>query len=92
MAKRRAEVLVLPLRDLRVVGVMKTGGDRNWTAQIVLSSEHAGLRPYFKQLEAELMHVLARLDDPKDVRNYLRDMRNESRVWAEYFTSPASKK
>lgn len=60
---------------------MKTGGDRNWTAQIVLSSEHAGLRPHFKSLEAELMHVLARLDDPHDVREYLVWIKKSSKAW-----------
>lgn len=62
---------------------MKTGGDRNWTAQIVLSSEHAGLRPYFKALEAEMMHVLARVDEPRWVKDYLIELRLQSRVWLE---------
>lgn len=61
---------------------MKTGGDRNWTAQIVVSSEHAGLRPYFKSLEAELMHVLARIDDPHDVRDYLLWMKQSCKAWS----------
>lgn len=60
---------------------MKTGGDRNWTAQIVLSSEHAGLRPFFKGLETEMMHVLARVDDPKWVKDYLIELRLQSKAW-----------
>lgn len=66
---------------------MKTGGDRNWTAQIVISSDHAGLRPHFKRLEAEVMHVLARVDDPRDVRDYLDMMIMRSKVWGESYDS-----
>lgn len=55
--------------------------ERNWTAQIVLSSEHAGLRGYFKALEAELIHVLARVDDPVEVGNYLKWLQAKSRQW-----------
>lgn len=55
--------------------------ERNWTANIVVSSEHAGLRPYFKQLEAELLHALARIDDPRMVMKYLDSLVTTSRVW-----------
>ena len=58
---------------------MATTGERNWTAQVVVSCEHAGLRPYFKQLEDELRHVLARIDDPRDVKRYLSDLREHSK-------------
>lgn len=60
---------------------METGGDRNWTAQIVIASSHGGLRPYFKQLEAELLHALARIDDPRMVMKYLDSLVTTSRVW-----------
>ena len=65
----------------RVIGVMATSELRSWTAQIVISSEHAGLRPYFKELEAEIRHVLARVDAPRDVLAYLRWLRVESGRW-----------
>lgn len=58
----------------RIIGVMENRAERNWTAQIVISSDHAGLRPYFKLLEAKLLRVLARIDDPRDVKRFLIDM------------------
>lgn len=60
---------------------MSTTGERNWTAHLVISSEHAGLRPYFKALEDELYRVTARLDEPRRVRDYLHFMRSASRAW-----------
>jgi hypothetical protein len=39
------------------------------------------LRPYFKQLEAELLHALARIDDPRMVMKYLDSLVTTSRVW-----------
>ena len=60
---------------------MKTGGDRTWTAHVVIASEHAGLRPHFADLENEMLRVLARLDDPRDVREYLRALKWASLMW-----------
>lgn len=60
---------------------MATPRERDWTAQIVISSEHQGLRPYFKQLEGELLHALARIDDPRMVMKYLDSLVTTSRVW-----------
>jgi len=60
---------------------MATPRERDWTAQIVISSEHAGLRPYFKQLEGELLHALARIDDPRMVMKYLDSLVTTSRIW-----------
>jgi hypothetical protein len=60
---------------------MSTPSERNWTAHLVISSEHAGLQPYFKRLEAELYHALARLDEPRRVCDYLHFMRSASRAW-----------
>lgn len=57
---------------------MATPTERNWTAHLVLSSEHAGLRPYFKALEAEMYRVLARCDDPHDVLRYLETLKRSS--------------
>jgi len=51
---------------------MATEVERNWTANIVIASAHAGLKPHFAALEAEILRVLARVDDPKMVRGYLR--------------------
>lgn len=76
-------VVRLALRTLRLVGVMDNLTERNWTAHVVISSDHAGLRPYFKLLEAEMLRVLARVDDPRDVKRYLVDMVQHSKRYAE---------
>lgn len=60
---------------------MATPTERNWTAHLVISTEHAGLRPHFKALEAELYRVLARCDDPRDVMYYLKELRMASGGW-----------
>jgi len=62
---------------------MATEVERSWTAQIVLASEHAGLAPMFKTLEHEMLRVLARVDDPKQVREYLTAMKHRSEEWIE---------
>jgi hypothetical protein len=58
---------------------MSTRTERGWTAHLVISSEHAGLKPAFKALEDELYHALARIDDPRAVKNYLRELRTRSK-------------
>lgn len=67
---------------------MATETERNWTAHLVISSEHAGLKPYFKQLENEMYRVLARVDDPRDVAEYVKWLTRESesfmRKWEFY--------
>jgi len=60
---------------------MNTPTERNWTAHIVISSEHAGLRPHFQRLEAEMLRVLARTDDPRAACEYARAMRFASIEW-----------
>ena len=71
---------VSPARD-RITSEMATQAERNWTAHLVISSEHAGLKPYCRALEDEAYRVLARLDEPKRVKDYLRFMRSASRGW-----------
>lgn len=45
-----------------------------FTASIVISSEHAGLRPHFKGLEAEIYHALALCPSAREAKHYLRTM------------------
>lgn len=71
----------LRVQPFGIIGVMATRVERNWTANIVVSSEHAGLRPYFKDFEAEVYRVLARVDDPRDVREYIAALRRTSEAW-----------
>lgn len=59
--------------------------ERNWTAHLVLSSEHFGLRPYFKALEDEMYRVLARVDEPHGVREYLAQLGCSSRDWLQRY-------
>jgi len=90
-AKRRSVRTADKSQD-RITGVMSTPTERNWTAHVVLSCEHAGLRPYFKELEAELYHVLARVDDPRMVKDYLQVLRERSKAWASAFIDHPWKK
>lgn len=76
----------------RIIGVMATQWHRNWTAQIVIASEHAGLAPLFKALEVEMYRVLARVDDPSDVRGYLKAMVKESGVWFDSYEARSSRR
>lgn len=62
---------------------MSTARERNWTAHLVLASEHGGLAPLFKALEHEMYRVLARVDDPRDVREYLKALKHRSEEWIE---------
>jgi hypothetical protein len=55
---------------------------------LVVSCEHAGLKPTFKALEAELYRVLARIDNPRMVKNYLKWLVNQSRGWLSEFEDP----
>lgn len=60
---------------------MATASERNWTAHIVTSSEHAELKPYFKAFEAEMYRVLARCDNPRDVMFYVQALLKASGEW-----------
>ena len=71
---------------------MSTPTERNWTAHLVISSEHAGLGPYFKELEFTMYKVLARVDDPRHVRYYLERMRDASRQWLYEYEAAFGKK
>jgi len=56
---------------------------RRWTANIVCSSSHEGLKPYFKGLEDEIRRVMARVDDPRQIRDYIAHLRLASIQWRE---------
>lgn len=71
---------------------MATKWQRNWTAQIVIASEHAGLRPIFKRLENELYHALAHMDEPTQVREYIMALRVASMEWREANSFQLSRK
>jgi hypothetical protein len=71
---------------------MGTDHEYSYTAHIVIASEHAGLSPVFKAFENEMYRVLARVDDPREVRNYLQALIYESRrLLAEYIESQPKK-
>ena len=69
------------VREDRVIGVMATQRERNWTANIVIASDHAGLKPEFLRLQTAIYHALARIDDARDVALYLRYLRASSAAW-----------
>ena len=56
---------------------------RNWTAQIVIAFKNKALNVYGRALEDEMRHVLARVDDPRDVAAYIENMAMASVLWAQ---------
>jgi len=66
---------------------MATPSKNPWRASIGMSSDHAGINRELGRFQSELYHVLAQLKDSRHVRDYLRDMTSESRVWASFFAS-----
>lgn len=52
-----------------------------WKATVVLSSDHAGIQAELGALETALLETLARIDDPRKVRDFLRAIQVEIRVW-----------
>lgn len=56
-----------------IASVMANSEDRTWTAHIVISFSDPMLNVYGRALEDEIRHVLARLDDQKDVCAYLEN-------------------
>jgi hypothetical protein len=76
----------------RGVGDMATESERTWTAHIVISCEHAGLRPHFQELEYEIRHVLARVDDPRKVEDYVNFLSEQSQSYFTLFCKRNSRK
>jgi hypothetical protein len=76
----------------QIVSVMANEVERNWTAHLVISSEHAGLKPHFKRLEAAMYHALAVIDDPRDVVQYLRYLQASSAAWLDTCTNDGARK
>jgi hypothetical protein len=80
------------MRSAPVVGDMDPDLLRNWKAHLVISSEHGGLRPHFKRLEAAMYHALAVIDDPRDVVMYLRYLQASSAAWLDSCTKDGARK
>jgi len=71
---------------------MSIATERNWTAHLVISCEHAGLKPYFKGLEYAMYHALARIDDPIRVREYIAALVWASETWCTAHAPQSTKK
>lgn len=52
-----------------------------WKATIVLSSDHAGINRELASLESGLLRILASIDDPRKVRDFLSDVKQEMIAW-----------
>jgi len=48
-----------------------------------MSSDHAGIAAELKKLEREIYRVVAHLDDPRKLRDYLLELRLDSVSWCE---------
>ena len=62
---------------------MATRVDRRWNAILGMSSDHAGIDRELGRLRAELYYALARIDDPRRVRDYIAALRIASLEWRE---------
>lgn len=69
---------MLPLRNLRVVGVMESS---RFKILVTMSSDHAGVARELQLFESTLRKILARIEDPRQVRDFLRDLAIASREW-----------
>lgn len=50
---------------------------------VALSSDHAGIAAELKRLEREMYRVVARIEDPRYVRDYLLRLQTTSKLWLE---------
>lgn len=48
---------------------------------VVLSCDHAGLRPVFQRFEDEMRRRLDRIDDPREMLRYINVIRAASQRW-----------
>jgi hypothetical protein len=71
---------------------MATLPEPQFTASIVISSEHAGLRPHFKGLEHEIYRVLARVHGPAAAGAYAMHMIRASRQWHQQYQELSAEK
>lgn len=66
--------------DREIVGVMNPN---KWKATIVLSSDHAGINRELGSLESGLLRILSSIDDPRKVRDFLADVKQEMIAWCQ---------
>lgn len=59
---------------------METG---RFKVMVNMSSDHAGIAAELKRLEREIYRVVAHVDDPRKLRDYLQVMELRSKVWSE---------
>ncbi len=60
---------------------MATRVDNRWKAILGMSSDHAGINQELGRFRNELYRALARIEDPRDVRDYLNCLEDYSRSW-----------
>ncbi len=48
---------------------------------IVLQCDHAGLQPLYQKLEDEMRRVIASMDEPRQMRDYVDMLMWRSREW-----------
>jgi len=66
------------VRALLIIGVMEPA---KFKMMVTMSSDHAGIARELKWLEREIYRVVARVDDPRKVRDYLRHLESASQAW-----------
>jgi hypothetical protein len=71
---------------------MATPAERNYTAHLVISSEHAGLKQHFEALENEMYRVLARVNDSAGACAYAMELKRASRRWLQQYEELSGEK
>ena len=59
----------------------RVGEANRWRATIAMSSDHAGIGQELAWLERDILAALARIDDPRQVRAYIRWLEVSSFNW-----------
>lgn len=54
-----------------------------WKAVIAMSADHTGINQSLGWLQYELLRSLARIEDPRRVRDFLKHLGIESRAWCD---------
>ena len=65
----------------RLIEQMSNRVDNRWKAVLGMSSDHAGIDRELRSLQSTLYRVLARTDDARHVRDYLRYLVNVSQEY-----------
>lgn len=59
--------------------------ENRWKAILGMSSDHAGIDRELSKFQASMYRTLARVKDPRQVRDWLHFMRSASKGWLDAY-------